>query len=184
AAIKIKKRWKEDNFEVISDYIYPEGFSFDDKTFNGDAYTSYSWGVNVVEVTVDRVTYETKVDKVWAIFDIGRAIDDKIVKGQIDGGILQGLGYGGIEVMETKDGRVLQKTNSDYTISTSKDAPPIISELINEPYENGPYGAKALGELTLVGAASAYALAVENALDVNINRIPVKPEHLMEVSKQ
>lgn len=184
AALQIKKRWKEDNFEVISNYIYPEGYSFDDKTFNGDAYTSYSWGVNVVEVTVDRVTYETKVDKVWAIFDIGRAIDDKIVKGQIDGGILQGLGYGGIEVMDIKDGRVLQRTNSDYTISTSKDAPLIISELINEPYENGPYGAKALGELTLVGAASAYALAVENALDININRIPVRPEHLMEVSKQ
>lgn len=184
AAVQIKKRWNEDDFEVISNYIYPEGYSFDDKTFNGDAYTSYSWGVNVVEVTVDRVTYETKVDKVWAIFDIGRAIDDKIVKGQIEGGILQGLGYGGIEVMDIKDGRVLQRNNSDYTISTSKDAPLIISELINEPYENGPYGAKALGELTLVGAAPAYALAVENALGININRIPVRPEHLMEVSKQ
>lgn len=181
AAIEIKKRWNEDNFEIISDYKYPEGFSFDDKTFFGDAYTSYSWGVNVVEVTVDRVTYETKADKVWAIYDIGRAIDDKIVKGQIDGGILQGLGYAAIEVMEIKDGRVMQRTNTDYTISTSKDAPPIISELINEPYENGPYGAKALGELTLIGAAPAYALAVENALDKNINRLPLKPEYLMEV---
>jgi len=94
---------------------------------------------------------------------------------------LQGLGYGGIEVMEIKDGRVWQRNNSDYTISTSKDAPPIISELINEPYENGPYGAKALGELTLIGAAPAYALAVENALDINVNKIPLRPEYLMGV---
>lgn len=181
AAIEIKKRWNEDNFEVISDYKYPEGFSFDDSTFTGDAYTSYSWGVNVAEVTVDRLTLEAKTDKVWAIYDIGRAIDTKIVKGQIDGGILQGLGYGGIEVMESDKGRIRQKTSSDYTISTSKDAPPIISQLINEPYENGPYGAKALGELTLIGAAPAYALAVENALNINIDRIPVRPEYLMEV---
>ena len=75
----------------------------------------------------------------------------------------------------------MQRTNADYTISTSKDAPPIISELINEPYANGPYGAKALGELTLIGAAPAYALAVENAVDKNINRLPLRPEYLMEV---
>ncbi|MFA9397896.1 MAG: xanthine dehydrogenase family protein molybdopterin-binding subunit [Clostridiaceae bacterium] len=184
AALKIKARWDEKGkIEVETNYKYPEGFFFDDKKFIGDAYTSYSWGINVVEVEIDPITFESKINGVYAVYDVGKAIDEKIVKGQIDGGIVQGLGYGGIEVMEIKDGKLMQRTNTDYTISTSKDAPPIKSCLINQPYEDGPSGAKAVGELTLIGAAPAYALAVSDAMDIEINKIPVKPENLMEASE-
>lgn len=182
AAEALKLKWNEsDKVEVMAEYKHPEGFYWDDEHFIGDAYNSYSWGANVVEVEVDPITLIPSIDKVWAVFDIGNAIDERIVKGQIDGGILQGLGYAGIEVMENKDGRFMQRSNADYIIPTSKDAPKIDSELICEPYYYGPFGAKALGELTLVGSPSAYALAVENATGVSINKIPVRPEHLMEV---
>jgi CO/xanthine dehydrogenase Mo-binding subunit len=84
--------------------------------------------------------------------------------------------------MERKNGRLMQRSNTDYIIPTSKDAPKIVSELMCEPYENGPFGAKGLGELTLVGSGTAYALAIENAAKVQINKLPIRPEHLMEVT--
>lgn len=182
AAIELKKRWNEQGeVKVFTKYNYPDGFEWDNDNMKGDAYTSYSWGVNVVEIEVDPVTMCPKVDGVWAVYDIGCPIDERIVKGQIDGGILQGIGYAGMEVMENRNGRFMQRTGTDYIIPASSDSFPIESALICEPYKDGPYGAKALGELTLVGAAAAYALAVEDALSININSIPVKPEYIMEV---
>ncbi|WMJ79757.1 xanthine dehydrogenase family protein molybdopterin-binding subunit [Clostridium sp. MB40-C1] len=182
AAIKLKERWNEsDRVEVMTQYKHPEGFSWDDANFIGDAYNSYSWGANVVELEVDPITYETTLSNVWSVFDIGTPIDERIVKGQIDGGILQGLGYAGIEVMTSENGLLNQRTSTDYTIPTSKDTPNMECDLVCEPYYNGPFGAKALGELTFIGAGPAYALAVENAIGKEINRIPLTPEYLMEV---
>ncbi|MFU0825070.1 xanthine dehydrogenase family protein molybdopterin-binding subunit [Clostridium sp.] len=183
AAEKLKDRWNEEGtVEIMTQYKHPEGFLWDDTNFAGDAYNSYSWGANVVEVELDPITYEPTIKGVWAVFDIGNPMDERIVKGQIEGGILQGLGYGGMEVMERKNGRLMQRSNTDYIIPTSKDAPKIVSELMCEPYENGPFGAKGLGELTLVGSGTAYALAIENAAKVQINKLPIRPEHLMEVT--
>jgi CO/xanthine dehydrogenase Mo-binding subunit len=182
AAEDLKKRWdKKDHIEITRQYVHPEGFKWDNSKFYGDAYTSYSWGVNVVEVELNPLTYESTVKSVWAVYDIGNAIDDLIVKGQIDGGILQGLGLGGMEVIDNTNGSFMQKNCTDYIIPTSMDTPEISSELMCEPFKYGPYGAKALGELTLVGTPAAYALAVEDALDIEINSIPVRPEYLMEV---
>ncbi|AYF55344.1 xanthine dehydrogenase family protein [Clostridium botulinum C] len=182
AALKLKERWNEsDRVEVMTQYKHPEGFSWDDNNFVGDAYNSYSWGSNIVELEVDPLTYQTKILNVWSVFDIGNAIDERIVKGQIDGGVLQGLGYAGIEVMTSSKGLLNQRTSTDYTIPTSKDTPNMESDLVCEPYYNGPFGAKAVGELTFIGAAPAYALAVENAIGKEINKIPLTPEYLMEV---
>lgn len=184
AAEVLKLRWNDDKkVEVTMQYKYPEDFYFDADNFQGDAYTSYSWGVNAVEVELDPLTYESSITGVWAVFDIGNAIDERIVKGQIDGGIVQGLGYGGMEVMENKGGCFMQRTSADYAVPTSMDVPLIESELICELYERGPFGAKALGELTLIGAPAAYALAVENASGIKISKIPVRPEYLMEVAR-
>ncbi|MCY6369221.1 xanthine dehydrogenase family protein molybdopterin-binding subunit [Clostridium ganghwense] len=182
AALQLKERWNEnDRVEVMTQYKHPEGFEWDDDNFVGDAYNSYSWGANVVEIEIDPITYEATMGNVYAVFDIGNPIDERIVKGQIDGGVLQGLGYAGLEVMTTKNGCLEQKSITDYIIPTSKDTPKIESDLVNEPYYNGPFGAKALGELTFIGAAPAYAVAVENAIGKEINRIPITPEYLMEV---
>jgi Aerobic-type carbon monoxide dehydrogenase, large subunit CoxL/CutL homologs len=183
AAEDLKDRWNEgDTVEAVRRYKYPEGYTWDDNALSGDAYTSYSWGVNVVEIETDPLTYESTINGVWAVFDIGNAIDTRIVKGQIDGGMLQGLGYGSMEVMENNQGRFSQRTCTDYIIPTSKDAPQIYSKLICQPSSNGPFGAKGLGELTLVGAPAAYTIAVQEAAQIKINKIPVRPEHLMEVA--
>lgn len=182
AAAEMKKNWvPHKEMEVMKKYVHPTGFSWDAEKFIGDAYNTYSWGANVVEVEVNPVTYEVDVKGVWTVYDIGRAIDERIIEGQIEGGVAQGLGYASMEVMRSKEGRLIQRTNTDYVIPTSKDFPKIHSKLVNSPYNNGPSGAKSAGELTLIGAPSAYAIAVQNAIGKPLSEIPVTPELLMEV---
>lgn len=182
AAIKLKECWiSGEEQQITENYKFPDEFYWDDSKFEGDAYNEYSWGANVVEVEVNPLTFEVKVLGVYAVFDIGVPIDEKIIRGQIDGGMLQGLGHGSIEKLEINNGRLIQRTNTDYVIPTALDFPKIESATIRNPYENGPFGAKSAGELTFIGAPVAYALAVENALGIDICKIPVTPEYLMEV---
>ncbi|MGC9312802.1 MAG: xanthine dehydrogenase family protein molybdopterin-binding subunit, partial [Sediminispirochaetaceae bacterium] len=182
AARKLKARWKEgDVVEVSHQYQQPEGLSWDQDTFQGDAYPSYGWGVNVIEVEVDPLTYEVTTRGIWAVHDVGVAIDEKIVEGQVDGGIIQALGYGHLEKLEARDGRFQQRTMADYVIPTSVDFPRIESTLVDNPYEYGPFGAKGAGELVFNGASAAFADAVQMAVDRNIRKIPVSPEYILEV---
>jgi CO/xanthine dehydrogenase Mo-binding subunit len=183
AAKEMKNQWSDQPIEVIKEYKHPKGFNWDNDNFIGDVYNCYSWGANIVEVEVDKLTYEVEVKGVWAVFDIGRPIDEKIIQGQIEGGMLQGLGYGGMEVMKSKGGKLQQRSCTDYVIPTSKDFPKIESALIENLYKEGPFGAKSAGELTFVGAGTAYALAVQNAIGKPINQLPVTPEYIMEVMK-
>ena len=101
--------------------------------------------------------------------------------GQADGGILQGVGYGYLEVMKNEDGKIKHKNVTDYIIPTRGDTPPMETFLMDNPYPLGPYGAKGAGELTLVGGAPAVALAIENAINKKVTKIPVTPEYIMEL---
>jgi CO/xanthine dehydrogenase Mo-binding subunit len=132
-----------------------------------------------VEVEIDPLTFRIDIKGSWAAFDVGKAIDERIMKGQIDGGVLQGLGYGSIEVMECSNGRLQQRSVTDYIIPTSVDAVKTQSVLVDNPYEYGPFGAKGAGELTLLGGAPALAAAVSNALGIEITALPVTPERLL-----
>lgn len=183
AAEEVKKRWdEEDVFSVEKNYIHPAGKKWDQESFTGDAYPTYSWGINSTEVHVDPDTFEIKVDDFFSVFDLGTPIDLKMTEGQIHGGIIQGIGYATIEFMEQKKGKIQQDSLTNYTIPTSKDIPRIHSELIDDnPYEGGPFGAKCAGELTFIGAAPAIADAVENALGINVYQIPLTPEYLQNL---
>jgi len=181
AAAELKERWHESGeIEISKVYKHPDYITWDQKSLHGDAYPTYSWGANVVEVEIDTITCEITLKKVWAVFDVGMAIDEKMLRGQIEGGIAQGLGYGNIEVMNSNDGKIQQNSITDYMIPTASDLPEIESQLIDNPYPYGPFGAKCAGELTLVGAGIALASAVQNALGSQIYKIPVRPEDLLE----
>ncbi|MFW5889249.1 MAG: molybdopterin cofactor-binding domain-containing protein, partial [Bacillota bacterium] len=159
----------------------PDYIKYDEKNFKGDAYPAYSWGINVVEVEVDKTTYQVKLVKTWSVYDAGKAIDEKVVLGQADGGLAQGVGYGYLEVMNHKDGKIQQKNMTDYIIPTALDLCDMETYLYDNPYAYGPYGAKGVGELTLVGGAPAVAKAIENAINKRIFKIPVTPEYIMEL---
>lgn len=181
AAGKLKEQWKRGEYQEIEEhYQHPYMIPWDMKTFTGDAYPTYSWGINVVEVEVDTCLATTKLLGVWGVYDVGTVIDETIMKGQMEGGMLQGLGYGSMEKMEQVKGVIKQASMTDYIIPTAMDTVPFETAVVDNPYEEGPFGAKGAGELTLIGAAPAYAAAVEEAIGTNLYQIPITPERLME----
>ncbi len=180
-ALEMKERWLEAEFEIRRQFVYPGNLYWDKDRSQGNAYLEYSWGANVVEAEIDPLTCAVTITGIWAVYDIGTAIDEKIVKGQIEGGLVQGLGYGFMEVLNSRQGRLLQDNLTNYVIPTALDFPPIEHKLIHNPYENGPCGARGLGELPLVGAAPALALAVQNAIGKKVTHLPVTPEDIMEL---
>jgi CO/xanthine dehydrogenase Mo-binding subunit len=182
AALRLKEDWKPGEEMVVEEcYVHDESaIPWDEENFTGDAYPAYSWGVNMAEVTVDTVTGHIDVDHVETAYDVGKAIDDRILRGQIDGGVVQSVAWGYMENMQRRDGSVLQRTISDYGPPTSMDVPPINSYLYDNPYENGPMGAKGAGELTFIGGGPALLDAVEDALGVAFHRLPLTPERILE----
>jgi CO/xanthine dehydrogenase Mo-binding subunit len=181
AAKKLKTQWQLGvEQEVVEHYVHREMIPWDEKTFTGDAYPAYSWGVNIVELEVDTITGNVKLEKVYGNYEVGKVIDDRIMKGQIDGGLAQGLAYGYLEKMTSKQGKIQQKSISDYGPPTSLDVVPIESKVFDNPYADGPYGAKGAGELTLIGGAPAVQAAIEDALQTSFQQIPITPEVIIE----
>ncbi len=179
-AKEMKERWDEGDFSVEKEYVHPEGHPWDQSTFRGDAYLGYGWGAAVVEVEVDKLTNEVKTLGIWTSHDIGHAIDELIVHGQINGGVIQSLGYASMEKMENRKGYFRQESMSDYVIPTSMDFPKQKWFLVENPYQWGPQGAKGMGELVFNGADAAYVDAVERALGITVTKIPIPPEDIEE----
>jgi CO/xanthine dehydrogenase Mo-binding subunit len=181
AATKLKDQWQTGvEHEVVEHYVHREMIPWDEKTFTGDAYPAYSWGVNFVEVMVDTLTGNIKLEKVYGNYEVGKVIDERIMKGQIDGGLAQGLAYGYLEKMTSKQGKIQQKSITDYGPPTSLDVVPIESKVFDNPYADGPYGAKGAGELTLIGGAPAVQAAIEDALRTSYQQIPITPEVIID----
>jgi len=169
------------SLQVFRRYESPPGHNWDDKRYLGDAYPVYGWGCDVVEVEVDTTTCEVFVKKVFAAADVGKAINPILTKGQIEGGTLQALGYGMMEEVIMKNGKMANDRLTNYMLPTCMDAPDMDVILIEKPYPYGPFGAKGVGELPMDGAAPALAAAICNALDIEITELPFTPERLLEV---
>jgi CO/xanthine dehydrogenase Mo-binding subunit len=151
--------------------------SFDPETGQGDAYVTYAFATNLAKVKVDRETGEVAVQKVWSAHDIGKAINPALAEGQIEGGVLQGIGYALTEEMiADENGRIINPEFSTYIIPTSEDGPQIVPLIAEHPYPDGPFGAKGFGEQPLMGIAPAIANAVRDAVGVRINELPITPE--------
>lgn len=164
-------------------YVPPEGMLWNDKSFTGAAYKSYSWGADVVEVEVDTSTWQVRPLKVTSVVEIGRVINTVAAEGQVIGGTLQALGYGYLEEMKTRKGVMESGHMTSYHIPTSMDCPEFQVAIEEIPYPGGPYGAKGLGELPMDGAAPALASAVENATGLFPSQIPVTGERLEELER-
>lgn len=182
AARRLKENWNLGEYQVVEEhYKQPYMIPWDPETFSGDAYPTYSWGINVVEVEVDTLLATTELLGVWGVYDVGTVIDETIMRGQMEGGMLQGLGYGSMEKMENYQGAVKQASLTDYIIPTAKDTLPFETAAMDNPYDEGPFGAKGAGELTILGTAPAYSEAIEQAVGAKIYSIPVTPEKLLEL---
>jgi len=186
AAVRLKAEWIDGREQMIEEhYKHPEFLiPFDMDKFQGDAYPTYSWAVNAVEVEIDTYTGCIKITGAWGSFDVGTPIDENIVIGQMEGGLLQSLGYGMMEHISADQGRIRNNSFSDYMIPTAVDIPNMHVMLYVEDYPFGPYGAKGAGELPHVGGAPATVEAIQNALGMNLYKAPFLPEDVMDALRE
>lgn len=179
AAIQLRSKWKDAEDQIVEERFVEPDFviPFNIEKFQGDAYPTYAWAASAVEVEVDKLTGVNKVLGAWASFDVGTPIDYNIVVGQMEGGLIQGLGYASMEQMAAdKNGRIRNNSFADYIIPTSVDVPVLEVKMHIEEYPLGPYGAKGAGEVPLVGMPGAYMAAMEQALNRIIQHIPFSAE--------
>ena len=166
---------------VLLQYVPPGNNQWDDDTYSGDAYPCFSWGADVAEVEVDLDTMEVTVIDFWAAHDIGKAIHPVMCAGQVEGGTLQAIGWALCEEVVWDKGLIKNNRITNYIIPTALDAPPFHTFLIEEPFSGGPFGAKGVGELPMDGGAPALAAAIEQAIGVCPDSLPLTPERLLEV---
>ena len=161
-------------------YSPPRGIVWDDATYTGSAYPVYGWAACLVDVAVDEDTLEVTVERCIHAIDVGKAIHPVIVKGQIEGGTLQALGWALWENVVQKDGCFQNTRMTDCIIPTFLEAPELETIIIEEPYPDGPFGAKGLGEIPMDGPGAAVAGAIEDALGIPIDALPALPEKILE----
>jgi CO/xanthine dehydrogenase Mo-binding subunit len=159
-------------------WAVPPPTTFDLVTGQGEAYICYSFSANIVEVEVDTETGETRVLRVHSGHDTGRVINPTTGEGQVEGGVVQGLGYALVEEHATKDGRILNDQFSTYIIPTTLDTPEIRSILVEQEFPWGPYGAKGLGETPIIAVAPAVTNAIHHATGARLYEIPATPERV------
>ncbi len=165
--------------EVSAQYQEPEAIFWDDQKYRGDAYGAYSWAVYVAEVSVDTLTGEIHVDRFTALQEVGRVLHPLLAAGQIEGGVLQGIGFAIYEKVLFKEGAMVNNQMTNYIVPTSMDVPPIDVLFEEIPYEHGALGAKGIGELPMDGPAPAILNAVEDALGIPFNHVPLLPEDVL-----
>ncbi|MFQ5745975.1 MAG: xanthine dehydrogenase family protein molybdopterin-binding subunit [Gemmatimonadota bacterium] len=162
-------------------YEPPPGIHWDEEAYRGDAYGAFGWGAYVAEVEVDLRTYTARVTDFVAVQDVGNVINETLARGQIQGGVVQGIGWALLEECRWRDGAMENDGLTNYLIPTSDDVPPIRVDFVGTPYPHGAGGAKGLGELPMDGPGPAIAGAVAAATGCDPRVLPITPERLMEM---
>ncbi|MGB6496438.1 MAG: xanthine dehydrogenase family protein molybdopterin-binding subunit [Candidatus Acidiferrum sp.] len=169
---------KHGKFRSLAQYEQPENIVWDDGTYRGSAYAAFAWAVYVAEVAVDLTTYSVTVEDFVALQEIGKVLHPILAKGQIIGGIAQAIGFALYEKIVWHRGRMQNGQMTNYIMPTSADLPPIRVYFEEHGNVHGAYGAKGIGELPMDGPAPAIINAVEDALHVPFNAIPLLPEDI------
>ncbi len=160
-------------------YQQPPGINFDEKTYRGDAYATFAWGACAATVEVDLRTGLVRVLDLTAVQDIGRVLNPVLARGQVQGGVVQAIGWALMEECRFRDGAMVNNQLTNYIIPTADDVPPINVVFVENPYSHGGGGAKGVGELPMDGPAPAILNAVANATGADPMVIPLTPERLM-----
>jgi CO/xanthine dehydrogenase Mo-binding subunit len=167
-------------FRSWSRYEAPADIFWDDQKYRGEAYAAFAWAVYIAEVTVDLTTYSVSVDDFVALQEVGRVLHPLLARGQIIGGVAQAIGFSLYEKVVWQNGRMQNGQMTNYIMPTSADLPPIrvFFEELGNVY--GAYGAKGIGELPMDGPAPAIVNAVEDALGIRFDSVPLLPEDIMD----
>ncbi|KAA3611479.1 MAG: hypothetical protein DWQ01_05150 [Planctomycetota bacterium] len=161
-------------------YQKPPEIQWDEQRYRGDAYGAYAWACNVIEIEVDPISFEIRPIKFTSVQDIGKAIHPTLAAGQVEGGSLQALGFALLEEVRMKDGEMQNANMTNYIIPTAMDVPEMETMFVDNPYRNGPFGAKGVGELPMDGAGPAIVNALRS-MGLSFSELPVTPERVQEV---
>lgn len=162
-------------------YVKPDAIQWDEKNYRGDAYAGYAWAVHVAEVEVDLRTFATRVTDYVAAQEIGRVVNPTLARGQVQGGVAQGIGWALYEKVAIEEGAMKNAQMTNYIIPACADLPPIRVFFEEQPSPHGPGGAKGVGELPIDGPAPAVINAVCRATRADVREIPMTPETLMDI---
>ncbi len=168
---------------VMAEVFYDPPTQMLDREFKGNYSMTYAFGTTGAEVEVDRGTGQVKILKLVAAHDVGQSINPTLIKGQIYGAAYTGVGYALTEEIKVQKGKVMNPNFRDYQILTARDRIPVEAVLVEKGDEDGPYGAKGIGEPGLVPTAPAIANAIYDAIGVRINELPITPERVLDAIK-
>ena len=143
------------------------------------AHVAFACSAMRVVAEVDVELGLTRVVWIGTAQDVGRAINPQAVYGQIEGGTAQGLGLALMEEIQTKDGLITNASFTDYLIPTALDMPPVVSELIEDPEPDAPFGVKGVGEPPTVVSTAAIVAALRAATGRDLVRVPVRPDEIV-----
>jgi CO/xanthine dehydrogenase Mo-binding subunit len=176
--VLVRKRSKK--YERWDDLLRRVGRSVIGEAVNRDDEHSpvTAFAAQVAEVSVDVETGEVKLLKLTTAHDTGTIMNPTGHQGQIDGGVVQGIGYGLIEYLGVRDGHVEVAHFGEYKIPTVKDIPPLETVIIASDQGVGPYNVKGIGENPITPVAPAIANAIEDAVGVRIKDLPITAEKI------
>jgi len=166
AASGFYKMWQPDEPEAPFNYAL--------------AHSIFLYATQIVQILVDIELGLIRVEKVWAAHDAGKAINPLGIEGQIDGGVVQGLGSALFEQLQQDEGRLVNRSLEGYKLPTVLDYPDIEYAIAEVPEPSGPFGAKGIGEGTLTPMAPAIANALYDAVGIRIKSLPITPEKVLK----
>ncbi len=166
----------------VTGWVEGRPVDWDAATGMGNAYFVYAYACHVALVEVDLLTGETHVEGFWAGHDSGKIVNPATSRGQVIGGVAQGIGYALTEELASCDGRILAPSFTAYHIPTAPDMPEELEiAFVEVPYSGGPFGAKGLGEVPLMASHAAVANAISAAAGARLRTYPAIPERVINL---
>jgi CO/xanthine dehydrogenase Mo-binding subunit len=187
AAELARQKWRDGERPAIAEYTWcaPKTTPYDPQTGQSEPNFAYGYVAEAVEVEVDTETGHISPLRVWAAEDVGRAINPKLIQGQIEGAVVQAQGYTLMENFQTKDGYVLTSSLSTYLIPTACDAPQEIHSIFIEQADSrGPWGVRGMGEMPVLPFAPAVCAAVHDAIGVWFDEFPLTPDRVLKAIRR
>jgi CO/xanthine dehydrogenase Mo-binding subunit len=182
AALEERERNGGGEVDVERIYRHPHTSPLDPETgqTTGErSHVAYACAAMRVVAEVDVELGLTRVVWIGTAQDVGKAVNPQAVTGQIEGGTAQGLGLALMEEIQTREALITNASFTDYLIPTTLDMPPVVSELIEDPDPDGPYGVKGVGEPPTVVSTGAVVAALRAATGRELTRVPVKPDDIV-----
>lgn len=182
AAEMALRSWANEERPAIATFMYrpPATTPYDPETGRSEPNFAYGYVAQAAEIEIDLETGQIDLVRLVSVNDVGRAVNPELVKGQVEGAVVQGQGYAVLENLVSEQGKIRNPFLSNYLIPTVWDVPDEVKSVVLEYADPiGPFGARGMAEMPLLPVAPAIAAAVFDATGVRIDAIPLTPDRVM-----